>query len=454
MTPSLLGATINGYQFLDEIGQGGMATVYRAHQLSMHRDVAIKMLPQDLLYQGNSRERFQQEANIVARLEHRAIVPVHEYGEHQGMPYLVMRYMDGGSVDDLLIDGPIPPENALAILEQIAPALDYAHREGVLHRDLKPSNILLDANGDAYITDFGIARILGSATKQLTTSGIVGTPAYMSPEQAQGKELDWRSDLYALGVVVFEMLTGRRPFEADTPYNVAVKHVTEPPPSPCAINPLLPVTVERVVLKALEKACDRRYTSACEMAAALRQALEHGQADASATEPSLQHALREALAQREQAPAAPVSPPANLQLMPVYQPSRAIAPPVAPSGTRRRKRAGRSSDQVTWLTLLLLLMGGLVAAGLMVGYYYLMGSDNSSADALSTPDLAATAVFKLTATRAAIDAALDAPDSGETFRFVPEISLEPTPLPTNTPRAGPVELPSIDAFHNARAPLP
>ena len=448
MTQSLLGATINGYQFLDEIGQGGMATVYRAHQLSMHRDVAIKMLPQDLLYQGNSRERFQQEANIVARLEHRAIVPVHEYGEHQGMPYLVMRYMDGGSVDDLLIDGPIPPENALAILEQIAPALDYAHREGVLHRDLKPSNILLDANGDAYITGFGRARILGSATKQRPPSGIVARPAYMSPEQAQGKELDWRSDLYALGVVIFEMLTGRRPFEADTPYNVAVKHVTELPPSPCAINPLLPVTVERVVLKALEKACDRRYTSACEMAAALRQALEHGQADASATEPSLQHALR------EQAPAAPVSPPANLQLMPVYQPSRAIAPPAAPSAIRRRKRAGRSSDRVTWLTLLLLLMGGLVAAGLMVGYYYLMGSDNSSAGALSTPDLAATAVFKLTATRAAIDAALDAPDSRETFRFVPEISLQPTPLSTNTPRAGPVELPSIDAFHNARAPLP
>lgn len=454
MTQSLLGATINGYQFLDEIGQGGMATVYRAHQLSMHRDVAIKMLPQDLLHQGNSLERFQQEASIVARLEHRAIVPVHEYGEHQGMPYLVMRYMDGGSVDDLLIDGPIPPENALAILEQIAPALDYAHREGVLHRDLKPSNILLDTNGDAYITDFGIARIVGSASKQLTTSGIVGTPAYMSPEQAQGKELDWRSDLYALGVVIFEMLTGRRPFEADTPYNVAVKHVTELPPSPCKINPLLPVTVERVVLKALEKACDRRYTSACEMAAALRQALEDAKANASATEPSLQHALREALAQRGQAPSAPVSPPANLQLMPVYQPSRAVAPPAAPGVSRRRKRTVRFSDRVTWVTLLLLLMGGLVAAGLMVGYYYLMGSENTSAGALSTPDLAATAVFKLTATRAAIDAALDAPEGGETFKVAPELSLELTPLPTNTPRAALFEIPSVNALNNARAPLP
>src|SRR5690554_3220387 len=138
MTHSLLGATINGYQFLDEIGQGGMATVFRAHQLSMQRDVAIKMLPQDLLHQGNSLERFQQEASIVARLEHRAIVPVHEYGEHQGMPYLVMRYMDGGSVDDLLIDGPIPPENALAILEQIAPALDYRSEEHTSELQSRP----------------------------------------------------------------------------------------------------------------------------------------------------------------------------------------------------------------------------------------------------------------------------------------------------------------------------
>jgi len=455
MTHSLLGATINGYQFLDEIGQGGMATVFRAHQLSMQRDVAIKMLPQDLLHQGNSLERFQQEASIVARLEHRAIVPVHEYGEHQGMPYLVMRYMDGGSVDDLLIDGPIPPENALAILEQIAPALDYAHREGVLHRDLKPSNILLDANGDAYITDFGIARILGGATKQLTTSGVVGTPAYMSPEQAQGKELDRRSDLYALGVVVFEMLTGRRPFEADTPYNVAVKHVTEPPPSPCKINPLLPVTVERVLLKALEKSCDRRYNSACEMVAALRQALDDAKADASATEPSLQHALQAALAQRAQAPPAPVSPPANLQLMPVYQPARSAAHPATPSAIRRRKRTSRFSDRVAWMTLGLLLMGGVVAAGLILGYYYLMGTGNTPTDAPASPDLAATAVFKLTATRAAIDAAQDASDSTGSSELVP-ITPEPaqTSLPTNTPRAQALEIPSINALNNARGPLP
>lgn len=434
MTQSLIGATIHGYLLLEEIAHGGMATVYRAHQLSMKRDVAIKMLPEQLLHHSSSLERFQQEASIVARLEHRAIVPVHDYGEYQGRPYLVMRFMDGGSVDDLLIDGPIAPERALAILQQIAPALDYAHREGVLHRDLKPSNILLDANGDAYITDFGIARILGSTTKQLTTSGVVGTPSYMSPEQAQGKDLDYRSDLYALGVVVFEMLTGRRPFEADTPYNIAVKHVTEPPPAPCQVNPLLPATVEPVLLKALDKSIERRYTSAKELVEALDRAFAEAKAGASATEPSLQHALRDVLARRQQAPPVPVSPPpAHIQFVPAYQPSHVIAPPVS-AAVRRRKRPTRATDRVTWVTFLLVVMGGLVAVGLIVAYY-LMGSGEASGNGAPTPDLAATAIFKLTATRAAIDAAGDAAPAD-----VPEPGATPappqmTPLPTNTPRA-------------------
>ena len=220
MDDKLIGKTIGGYQIVEEIGQGGMATVYRAHQISMNRDVAIKILPLQFSHHAASLDRFKQEASIVARLEHRAIVPVHDYGEHEGIPYIVMRHMDGGSVDDLLAKSPVPPGQTLQIIQQIAPALDYAHREGVLHRDLKPSNILLDANEDAYITDFGIARILGTPSNRLTTSGVVGTPSYMSPEQAQGHELDGRSDVYALGVVLFEMLTGTRPFEGETPYSV------------------------------------------------------------------------------------------------------------------------------------------------------------------------------------------------------------------------------------------
>ena len=272
MTDSLIGTMLGGCEIIEEVGRGGMATVYRAHQISMDRDVAVKVMPAQFSDQPTSLDRFKQEASIVARLEHRAIVPVHDYGEHEGIPYIVMRLMDSGSVEEQLAQGPIPLPRVLEILDQIAPALDYAHREGVLHRDLKPSNILIDTNGDAYLTDFGIARLLTSDAKPLTTTGVVGTPSYMSPEQAQGHELDHRSDLYALGVVVFEMCTGVRPFEGETPYSVAVKHVTEPAPSACTINPALPRAVERVLYQALAKDRNLRHQSAREFADALRAA--------------------------------------------------------------------------------------------------------------------------------------------------------------------------------------
>ncbi len=304
MDDKLIGKIIGGYQIVEEIGQGGMATVYRAHQISMNRDVAIKILPLQFLHHTASLDRFKQEASIVARLEHRAIVPVHDYGEHEGIPYIVMRYMDGGSVDDLLAKSPVPPGQTLQIIQQIAPALDYAHREGVLHRDLKPSNILLDANEDAYITDFGIARILGTPSNRLTTSGVVGTPSYMSPEQAQGHELDGRSDVYALGVVLFEMLTGARPFEGETPYSVAVKHVTEAPPSICGVNPRLPRSFDPVLYKALAKNREVRFQTANELAQALQAALESRPITPISTEgliqtePSLNKALQEEAARR------------------------------------------------------------------------------------------------------------------------------------------------------------
>ena len=212
----LSGQQIGGYEILNVIGHGGMATVYRARQISMQRIVALKVLPRQFLLDDTYMQRFHREVEIVSRLEHRNIVPVHDYGEADGQPYIVMRYMPAGSVDDLLAEGPLEMELAVKILEQIAPALDYAHSKGVLHRDLKPSNILMDDNGDAYLTDFGIARVLGENQGgiSITTRHVVGTPAYMSPEQAQGQPLDSRSDVYALGVMLFEMVTGQRPFQA------------------------------------------------------------------------------------------------------------------------------------------------------------------------------------------------------------------------------------------------
>jgi serine/threonine-protein kinase len=286
MTDDLIGKRFGGYAILDLVGVGGMATVYRAHQTSMDRMVAIKILPRHFLNDETYMHRFEREVRIAAQLEHRGIVPVHDYGEFEGQPYIVMRYMPGGSVDDLLADGGMALDRLLRVVEQIAPALDFAHSKGVLHRDLKPSNVLLDEQGDAYLTDFGIARIMGETASTVTTQGVVGTPSYMSPEQAQGGQLDGRSDIYSLGVMVFEMACGRRPFESDTPYGVAVKHVTEMPPMPRQFNPNLSPAVEQAILIAISKRREDRYADAVSFAEALKRAAR-GLLTVKDTEPSI-----------------------------------------------------------------------------------------------------------------------------------------------------------------------
>lgn len=281
MNDELIGRRVGGYEIIEVLGKGGMATVYRAHQLSMNRSVALKILPRHFLNDDTYMQRFEREVQIVSQLEHRGIVPVYDYGEDDGQPYIVMRLMAGGSIDDLLQRQPNTPlslDRILALIDPIAPALDYAHSKGVLHRDLKPSNVLMDESGGAYLTDFGIARLAGDGQGTITTQGVVGTPAYMSPEQAQGKALDGRSDLYSLGVMLFEMATGRRPFDGDTPYGIAVHQVMTPPPHPRSINPDLLPTVEAVILRTLNKLPESRYATASAFANALHQARANGTA--------------------------------------------------------------------------------------------------------------------------------------------------------------------------------
>ncbi len=227
------------YELREELGQGGMATVYRAYDPMFEREVALKILKRESLNDSQVRERFERETKIIARLEHAAIVPVYDVGRDRDQLFYVMRYMTGGSLVERIQRGALSLAEIAHILQRIAAALDYAHHKGVIHRDLKPGNILFDEEDNAFISDFGIAKFAQAATK-LTSSGIIGTPTHMSPEQARGEEVDGRSDIYSLGVILFEMLSGKTPFEATTPLGMAFKHASEPPPHIRDINPSLP----------------------------------------------------------------------------------------------------------------------------------------------------------------------------------------------------------------------
>lgn len=253
---------IGRYEIKVELGRGGMATVYRAHDPHFDRDVAIKVLPREFLHDPQFRGRFEREAHTIAALEHPAIVPVYDFGEEAGQPYLVMRFMTGGALSDQLEHGPLSPSAAAEVLAQLAPALDMAHSQGIVHRDLKPGNILFDQWDRAYISDFGIVKI-SEANTAYTGNALIGTPAYMSPEQARGEaDIDGRSDVYSLGVIFFEMLTGQLPYESDTPMGQAISHISEPVPQILAVKAELPASCQQVITQAMAKERGARYQTA------------------------------------------------------------------------------------------------------------------------------------------------------------------------------------------------
>jgi len=260
---------IGRYEIKAELGRGGMATVYQAYDPRFEREVAIKVLPREMLHDPQFRARFEREAKTIAMLEHPAIVPVYDFGEEDGQPYFVMRYMTGGSLSDRISQGPIPVEEAARIIERLAPGLDEAHAKSIVHRDLKPGNILFDRLDEPYVSDFGIVKLSEAQATSATGSAILGTPAYMSPEQAQGEPVDGRSDIYALGVILFEMLSGKPPYKADTPMGVVVKHITEPVPNVLDANPDLPQAIEVVIQKAMAKDREARFATCAGLAAAL-----------------------------------------------------------------------------------------------------------------------------------------------------------------------------------------
>ncbi|MEP7198640.1 MAG: serine/threonine-protein kinase, partial [Chloroflexota bacterium] len=271
---NLIGQRLGNYEIAELIGQGGMAAVYRAHQTSLDRFVAIKVLSGFQARDERFRQRFDREAKAVAQLSHPNIVSVYDFGadDERGILYIVMEYVTGGNLRDMpRLE--LSPDRATRIIAQIAHALDHAHQHGIIHRDIKPGNILLTDTGRPMLTDFGLAKL--GAGSQFTESGMtIGTPAYMSPEQVMGeKQLDGRSDIYSLAVVLYELLTGRTPFEAELPMALLHQQVYAPPPRPRTLNANLSRQQERVLLRALRKKPEQRYASAAEFALALERTI-------------------------------------------------------------------------------------------------------------------------------------------------------------------------------------
>jgi serine/threonine-protein kinase len=391
----LPGATFGPYRILAPLGRGGMAAVYRAHDPALDRDVALKVLPAEFLHDPAFAERFRHEARVAARLEHPHVVPIHGYGIEDGRPWMAMRLLGGGSLADRVKRGALPPAEAAAVLQDVAGALDYAHARGVVHRDVKPANVLLDEAGRAYLADFGIARMLEGSPIVTATGLIQGSPSYMAPEQAMGAKVDRLADVYALGVMSFECLTGRVPYTGTTPVAILMKHVQEPVPQPPASELAPPLAA--VVRRALAKAPADRWPSA--------------------------GALADALA----AAAAGAPPPTTAETLPtlVAEPTPAPPRPPARSAAGPAPAARRPGRRLAWAAAAILALAGGVG---LLGWLALPRADPPSA-----PSPAPTVLAKAAPSPAAASRPTPTPPPSPT----PWPSPRPTPLPTVPPPTAP-----------------
>jgi serine/threonine protein kinase len=277
VTQNLTGARLGQYELQEIIGQGPIATIYRAYQPRTGRTVAVKVFPGELLREEEFWVQFKREASVIARLKHPHILPIYDIDRKGDFPHIVFRHLPTDSLADWLRTAPLPLAQAVHITEQVASALDHAHQHGVVHQAIRPSNILIDANEHAYLFDFEIPCIR-DATVRLTGAAPAGSPAYMAPELGAGAPATPAADIYALGVVLFEMLAGRLPFEADTPIDMMIEHRVTPAPPIRSINPAISVKTSGVVARSLAKIPEDRFETAGSLATTLRQSMKRREA--------------------------------------------------------------------------------------------------------------------------------------------------------------------------------
>jgi len=352
---SLIGRSVDKYEIVDLIAHGGMATVYKARQPSIGRTVAIKVIDPEFAKDPTLMQRFRREVELIAELQHPHILPVYDYGEIDGRPYIVMAYMPGGSVHDLIAaPGDILLPNVLKIIDQTADALDYAHQQGVIHRDLKPSNILLDRSGNAHLADFGIAKVLGEDSQQLTGDKIIGTLSYMAPEMFKRDPITPAVDVYALAVTLYQMLTGETPYQGDTAQIIGA-HLHEPIPDPRLKRPDLPEDVTDVLHKAMAKYPDERTPSAGQLARELHRAIEQP-SDVGATQksPKAQRTLPVETVADEPIRPRPIAPEPiqPILVQPVYN----YPPPEPSRGGSRRRSSGLPTTLLIGIVVVLLFV--------------------------------------------------------------------------------------------------
>ncbi|MBN2469205.1 MAG: protein kinase [Anaerolineae bacterium] len=418
--------TLGKYEIVERLGRGGMAEVYRGYHAALDRYVAIKLLHAFLSDDPEFKSRFEKEAQNVAKLKHPNIVQVYdfEYDQANESYYMVMELIEGPTLKDHLFDLDKANEQmtlaeALRIVHDSGAALAYAHRQGMIHRDVKPANLMLDKDGRVVLTDFGIAKIVTGV--QFTASGgMVGTPAYMAPEQGLGEAGDERSDIYSLGVILFQLCTGRLPYEADTPLATILKHLNEETPRPTQINPSLPREVEKIILKAMAKEPDDRFDTAQEMAEHIEQVLSDEQLFAG-QRPVITSMAALGNSEATTTPVEPIRAPAPEPLD-----DTARLPAVQPAGMSR----------LSWILLsiiVIIVLGAFWGANNGVFSIALLATQTPTPTETGTPTASPTA----TSTPTETPTLTITPSPTPTLTITP--SQTPTETPTETPTATPTE---------------